>query len=110
MIVRLPSPPSTNRLYRNVPRKGRVKTGYYNAWLMEAGLLLNQQRKESFGKMNVHVALTVPNDRRRDIDNYAKATLDLLTAHGIWLDDSQVQRLTIERSERPDMLVEVISA
>lgn len=110
MIIHLPIPPSTNKLYRNVPKVGRVKTGYYAAWIEEAGLRLNGQRTETFGKMNVNVAMTVPTDLRRDLDNYAKATLDLLTRHSIWHDDSQVQKLTIERGDRKDVLVEVVPA
>lgn len=36
-----------------------------------------------------------------DVDSRIKATLDLLTAMGIWADDKQVQRLSVERVDDP---------
>ncbi|EYB67036.1 hypothetical protein DEIPH_ctg052orf0032 [Deinococcus phoenicis] len=49
--------------------------------------------------VRLSVVLTVcpPDRRRRDIDNYVKACLDLLTHGGVYGDDSQIDRLTITR-------------
>jgi crossover junction endodeoxyribonuclease RusA len=38
-----------------------------------------------------------PDRRKRDIDNLVKPTLDALTKAGVWLDDEQVEELTIRR-------------
>lgn len=35
----------------------------------------------------------------RDLDNLLKAPLDALTGAGLWLDDSQIRRLSIEWGE-----------
>ena len=86
----VPMPPSTNGLYRNIPRRGRVKTDQYKAWIDEAGHALNQQSKIA---MVGDVKLTItmgPRNRRRDLDNCIKAPQDLLQAHGILANDSQV--------------------
>jgi crossover junction endodeoxyribonuclease RusA len=37
-----------------------------------------------------------PDKRRRDLDNLPKVVLDSLTKAGVWKDDSQIQRLTIQ--------------
>lgn len=49
------------------------------------------------GRLSVELRLTMPDRKRRDIDNTAKAVLDAIGHAGIWLDDSQVDRLLIER-------------
>ena len=48
-------------------------------------------------RVAVTLALYPPDKRRRDVDNYSKAVLDLLTKASVWDDDSQIDRLTIER-------------
>lgn len=48
----------------------------------------------------VSVTLHAPDNRRRDLDNFGgKALLDALTHAGVWLDDSQVRRLSMEWGE-----------
>lgn len=44
----------------------------------------------------VAIVFYPPNLVRRDLDNFLKAPLDALTHAGVWVDDSQVKRLTIE--------------
>ena len=49
------------------------------------------------GRLGVTIKLYPPDKRRRDIDNYSKAVLDLLTKSEAWLDDEQVDLLTVSR-------------
>jgi len=109
MLVRLPLSPTTNNLFVNVPGKGRVASQEYRKWVQTAGLTLNvAKRGQTFGKMLVQVGIMVPRKNRGDIDNRAKAVLDLFTVCGVWDDDKQVERLTIERHDDKDLLVSVM--
>jgi len=49
------------------------------------------------GALEVKVTLCPPDRRRRDEDNFAgKALFDALTKAGVWCDDSQIRRKTVE--------------
>lgn len=61
------------------------------------------------GPVRLTVAVWVPDARRRDVDNVAKACMDALTGIA-WQDDSQVSRLVVTRQldrERPRVVVTV---
>lgn len=45
----------------------------------------------------VEVTLFMPDQRRRDVDNYMKALLDGISASKVWEDDSQIDQLFIYR-------------
>ena len=49
------------------------------------------------GRLAVSLELLMPDNRRRDIDNTAKAILDAIGHAGIWRDDCQIDRLVIQR-------------
>lgn len=109
MLVRLPVPPSTNNLFVNKKVGGRMLSPAYAAWRKEAGWLLNIARLTPFEKMPVQFSLWVPRKpASRDIDNFAKGALDLFVAHGIIADDKQVERLTIERHDDADIIVDIM--
>jgi len=95
----LPYPPSTNELFRNVPRKGRVKTQRYLTWIQAAGNEVNAQRPqqaETHIGGPVEIVITVERrNNRRDLDNCVKAIIDLLVAHGAIDDDRNVMRITV---------------
>lgn len=48
-------------------------------------------------RLKVALWLTMPDNRRRDIDNAPKSLLDALTAARVWGDDEQVDELCIYR-------------
>jgi crossover junction endodeoxyribonuclease RusA len=102
----VPTPPSTNNLYANAQGKGRVKSERYRTWLNAAGWSVRAALggHETISTA-VCVGLQVPDDRRRDIDNFCKATLDLLVHMKVIEDDKIVERLVVERAKRPDVLV-----
>jgi crossover junction endodeoxyribonuclease RusA len=50
-----------------------------------------------FGRLAVHLELTLPDRRKRDIDNHIKAALDALTHAGVFADDEQVDQLRVTR-------------
>ena len=51
------------------------------------------------GRLSVFMAVHMPTKRRADLDNRAKGALDALTHAGVWLDDEQVDELTLVRQE-----------
>jgi crossover junction endodeoxyribonuclease RusA len=49
------------------------------------------------GRVKVRIELFAPTKRRYDIDNMVKAVHDALTHAGVWVDDEQVDELTVMR-------------
>lgn len=103
--VLLPWPPSTNRIWRNVVVKGKPQTLLSQegrAFRVLAGkhcLAYGLSGKQLSGRIEVMLVAMPPDKRQRDLDNVLKATLDALTHAGVWLDDSQIDRLEICRGE-----------
>lgn len=86
-IFTLSVPPSANKLFANVPGKGRVKASAYRAWIRGELKALMAQRARPIGA-RASVAITLPNGTRSDCDNKIKATCDLLVRAGVLQDDS----------------------
>lgn len=87
----LPWPPSVNRIWR--AWKGRVllsKEG--RQYRQDVALCVAQARLQGFGRREVRVRAVayLPDKRRRDIDNLAKAAYDALQASRVFDDDSQI--------------------
>ena len=105
-MLTVPVPPSTNSLYRNVPKVGRVKSGAYKAWREEAGWRLNGQRPPQL-KGEVKIDFSVPRNNQRDLDNEQKAILDLLVEMRVIERDNMscVVGLSIECEKRDDVAI-----
>jgi crossover junction endodeoxyribonuclease RusA len=103
--VTLPYPPSTNRIWRT-PTKGPLagrtllseKGRRYRADAASA-LLIARVPRASFGdaRLSVGIVACPPDRRRRDLDNVLKALLDALVHADVIADDSQIDRLAVER-------------
>lgn len=98
----LPYPPSANRYWRH-PTKGRLAGRHlisregrayrsHVGWLVQSGEPLT-------GRVHLRLTVCPPDRRKRDIDNVLKASLDALTHAGVWVDDSQIDRLLVTRGE-----------
>jgi crossover junction endodeoxyribonuclease RusA len=87
----LPWPPSINKYYRVfqnriiISKEGRDYRKAIIAQVIEqkADYLLK-------GKLKVTLECHRPDNRRRDLDNVQKASLDSLTHAKVWEDDSQI--------------------
>lgn len=98
--LRLPLPPSVNSLFRNVPGRGRVKTGTYKSWRRVAdSYALRQKPQGGFPKFerDFEVIVCVPSKTRGDVDNRGKASLDVLKVYGIISDDRHAVSVTVRR-------------
>jgi len=96
----LPFPPSVNSYYRSIAR-GKI----CQAIISKKGREYKDKVKSFVGSstltdkpLSVAIKLHAPDKRKRDIDNYLKALLDSLTGC-IWVDDSQINELSITRNE-----------
>lgn len=97
----LPAPPSVNNLFANVPGKGRVRSHRYLAWLEEAGWAMKQTNHNFWETIQTPVSVSiVSGNQRQDIDNMAKAILDLIVDMGVISDDKLVAELHITRGAK----------
>ncbi len=86
-------------MFVNWRRAGRVKAKHYKAWIEEADLMLKKQPRQHFPG-DVKISLTFgPRDRRRDIDNLAKAPIDRLVSWNVIEDDSNIAWLSLAWDE-----------
>ena len=113
MKIILPGNPiSTNQIYRRhghtiyMSNEGKARKEYYQL----------VAKSQSEGRMpltrlvKVRIKLFFKDKRVRDIDNYCKILLDSLTGI-VWVDDKQIQRMTVEKSidaVQPRIEIEII--
>ena len=104
-VLTLPIPPSVNAMYRNVAKRGRVKTAAYKAWIVEADQWFMAQRRRNPIISEIEftrpceIAIRVPAKMRGDISNRIKAAEDYLVSRGITRDDKHNRKVSIERDE-----------
>ncbi len=87
----LPWPPSVNT-------RERYPTRSYLEWVDDAGAaIIAQDVCTTTGTVEIEIELGAPSKRKWDLDNRAKAVLDLLVLHGIIEDDNSkiLRRLTL---------------
>ncbi len=108
--IRLPWPPSVNNYWHNrtagkPPRTfvqtylGREGKAFRRDVLAAVLEQLPEMRAPSRDRLRVWITATMPDRRKRDLDNLGKATLDALTHAGVWEDDSQIYDLRLKWSE-----------
>lgn len=96
---RLPWPPSINTYWRRGPKVTYLtaKAREFRAEARSAILCEDDYVPNLEGRLAVHLELTPPDKRDRDIDNHIKAVLDALQHAGVFLDDEQVDELRVTR-------------
>lgn len=100
----LPWPPSLNSYYRS-PNKGPLAGRHlisargrlYRVEVVAAGWAQLRLKPMLTGRLYVYIDAYPPDKRKRDLDNLLKALFDALTHAGVWVDDSQIDRLAVER-------------
>lgn len=99
LVLNIPWPPSVNSYYRTVQgrtllsKRGRLyKESVLRAVLTQRGQIRTTQRLE------VDIMLHPPDRRRRDLDNLCKAIQDAMQNAGVFIDDSQIDKLALTRS------------
>jgi crossover junction endodeoxyribonuclease RusA len=94
--ITVPWPPSTNQYWRQY--QGRMLISAQGRKYREAiiqQVWLEGKIKRITGDLKVTIEAFRPDERRRDLDNLLKSTLDALAHAGLYEDDSQIKDLRI---------------
>ncbi len=98
--IQIPLPPSTNNLFINKKRGGRIDSPKYRAWKKLVAPLLNGIPPVKSYPVQITLAIRKGKGWRSnsDIANREKAATDALVTAGILLDDTEkcIQRVVIE--------------
>lgn len=107
LTLRLPWPPSINHYWQSRVVVQRGKKPWINHYMGAAGRKYRDEvslcvRRQCggwlfTGRLCVSIEATLPDRIKRDLDNTLKATLDALTAAGVWRDDGQIVDLRVKR-------------
>ena len=102
MRIALPYPPSVNSYWRH-PTTGKLAGRHLISsegrnYRDQVARLVSMD-KPMDDRLIVSIIAHMPDKRRRDLDNIPKAIFDALTHAGLWLDDEQIDVLTISRAE-----------
>ena len=103
IVLALPWPPSNNRYYRHIAKgahAGRTLLSFegrdYRA-AVQAVVAAQGVQKPLEGRLGMSINAYPPDARRRDLDNLFKSVLDSLQHANVFLDDSQIDHLSIHR-------------
>lgn len=99
ITLTLPMPPTINHYYGQRPRGGRyIKPAGIEFRKIVADLVAEAGHKTLEGRIALFAVIHPATRARQDLDNRCKALQDALTHAGVWLDDSQIDELTLVRS------------
>lgn len=108
-VLIIPTPPSANKLFTNVPGKGRVKSAKYRNWQTEVGWYVKIQKPQRVAGPYA-LAIQVPAKSKMDLDNHCKAIVDLLVYADVTDDDKNLRRLSICRDETTTEIIVTVEA
>ncbi|WLS77238.1 RusA family crossover junction endodeoxyribonuclease [Erwinia pyri] len=99
MKLTLPFPPSVNGYWR-ATGKGMLISARGRTYRVNAiGAVMEQLKRRPqpiTHEIDIHVILYPPTRAKRDLDNFQKVLFDSMTHAGVWADDSQIKRMTVE--------------
>lgn len=113
MNLTLPYPPSVNHYWRHVSMRVLIsKQGRDYRTAVRAAVLGQGWKADPLsGRLKLSMLAWMPDRRRRDLDNLQKSALDAMQEAGVYADDSQIDKLSIERAgmdrENPRLEVEL---
>jgi len=98
IILDLPWPPSVNHYWRHTKNGHYISNEgkEYRQLVMFHGL----KHRGTFNKdcrLTISIDAYPPDKRKRDLDNVLKSLLDALQHAGVYQDDGQIDKLSIER-------------
>lgn len=100
MILELPYPPSVNTYWRaNGKRRFISKEGVLFKTAVKGICIRDGIRSFGSARLSVNIYIHPRSKRIFDLDNCLKAILDALMAANVYDDDSQIDMLSIARSD-----------
>lgn len=99
IALTLPLPPSVNSYYGARGNRRYIKPAGMAFRAKVCELVAQAGHKTIEGRVALFATIYPADKRRQDLDNRSKALQDALTNAGVWLDDSQIDELTLVRKE-----------
>ena len=93
----LPWPPSVNRYWRNINGRTLISREARAYKLLIQKLTLSIKKICLHGRIFMNILVYPPDRRKRDIDNLIKIVADSLQDAGFYINDSQIDKIIIER-------------
>lgn len=104
---------SINQMYILFQNGRRVKTFKYDEWKSNVKLQFYKQLKDDYelekNKLKVKIIFEIADNRKQDIDNFAKSILDCMT-DVIYEDDSQIQKLSLSKVKSDENKIKIYIA
>lgn len=100
IIFSLPWPPTANTYWRRKGNRYFISPDGIKFRYMTCAIC--QPYENYFNKddrLKLHISAYPPDKRRRDLDNLLKSTQDALQYAKVYVDDSQIDHLTIKRQD-----------
>ena len=98
-VYHLPYPPSLNHYYRRVGPRTLISREGRTYRRKVADIVASRCEEPLAGPLELHAEVYPPDRRRRDLDNTLKSLQDALEKGGAYHDDSQIQRLVVEKRQ-----------
>lgn len=99
MNINLPWPPSANRYWRFWNRKIIISREAIEYKKSVRQCSYTWPVKRINGRLELMIVAFPPDKRPRDLDNLLKITIDSLESAALFENDSQIDKITIERGE-----------
>ena len=100
ITLELPYPPTVNHYMKHTSR-GHYLTDEARLFHQEVAIKVATMGMKKYwaGRIEMTMVVFPPDNRKRDISNLIKIVEDSLTRAGLWVDDFQVAKITVERSD-----------
>lgn len=97
LLLTLPIPPSINAYYGAHGNRRYIKPAGLAFRRAVAEIVAAAGHPIFTGRVSLYAAIFPASKRVQDLDNRSKALQDALTHAGVWIDDSQIDQLTLAR-------------